>query len=246
MLYYQFTKPSNKTVQIQNLEVNNKYLYSTSQGYPIFTLFADKKDNRMHIICKRPKGDYVVGIGYDIDKGVWGQGRYDFPTYKKALRSLKRDYKIILIKIKNETPYKEWKTYHNFIASNEDEIVEFFRDNRLPNDHAWSFDGYTHIADVSWVNNVYTYLSPEKINSLGQIMTVKEALDLWWNSVRIIYKKQQLILYKTFEGDYELDEEMTPYGVNILNCKIKISRRPFYDLDGYPYVLATLIEKGGE
>lgn len=102
MLYYQFTKPSNKMVQIQNIEVNNKYLYSTSQGYPIFTLFADKKDNRIHIICKRPKGDYIVGLGYDLERGTWGQGRYDFRLYSEALDSLKRDYKITKIKVEIE------------------------------------------------------------------------------------------------------------------------------------------------
>lgn len=69
--------------------------YFDSNNNPVVATFIDQKDNRAHVIVKRTKrGDYAVGIGYDFKDGAWGQGRYDFASYKDALSSLKKDYKV--------------------------------------------------------------------------------------------------------------------------------------------------------
>lgn len=81
----------------------------------------------------------------------------------------------------------------------------------------------------------YTELTYEKENSLGQTMPLKEALDLYWNSVRIKENGKEHICYLRFDGTYVLDglpEES-------LNRYVRLNDEYSEDGDGYPIVYAT-------
>jgi hypothetical protein len=66
----------------------------TSQGYDILGSYIGE-DRRMYVIVKQNTGYYVVGIGYDIDDGTWGQGVYDFETFEKAKDYIDKKYGIV-------------------------------------------------------------------------------------------------------------------------------------------------------
>lgn len=72
-----------------------EYKDETEQGYEVVKVFRDLDDDRVHIIFYRTKpGDYNIGLGYSLDKGVWNQGRYNFGGVKDAEEFLKREYNV--------------------------------------------------------------------------------------------------------------------------------------------------------
>lgn len=83
--------------------------------------------------------------------------------------------------------------------------------------------------------NEYTELTYEKEDSLGRTMTLKEALDLYWNSVRIKENNKEHICFLRYDGIYELDglPEET------LNRYVCLDDEYNEDADGYPIVYAT-------
>jgi len=100
-------------------------------------------------------------------------------------------------------------------------------------------------------NPPYKYLTVSKDNSLGQIITVKKRLDLWWNSVRVRVpgKTETACIYKCYDGSYETYELEQMLGCSdeeVLKLKIKLDGCEDEDLDGYPIVYATLVEKEGK
>ena len=78
----------------------------------------------------------------------------------------------------------------------------------------------------------YMNLTSDKYNSLGKTMTLKDALDLWWNSVRVRTKDGVRLCYKCHDGDYELCDLS-------LNLTITLDDEWDEDADGYPIVWAT-------
>lgn len=84
-------------------------------------------------------------------------------------------------------------------------------------------------------DNEYLTLTYEKEKSLGQIMTLKEALDLYWNSVRIKIGDKEHICYLRYDGIYELDGLSEEY----LNHRICLNDEYSEDADGYPIIYAT-------
>ena len=85
-------------------------------------------------------------------------------------------------------------------------------------------------------NLLYECLTNDKYDSLGKEMTVREALDLWWNSIRIRTADGILCCYKRHDGSYELNER------DILDKRILLDGEWLEDGDGYPIVFATLLE----
>ena len=95
-------------------------------------------------------------------------------------------------------------------------------------------------------NPPYRWMTEAKWNTLGETITVKQALDKWWNSVRIRKKEGGYILiYKCCNGEYEVSEfENTPgFGDmpenKILELKITLDDEYDEDWDGYPVVYAN-------
>lgn len=77
-------------------------------------------------------------------------------------------------------------------------------------------------------------INEKKIDSLGKTMTLKEAMDLWWNSVRIdggVYYKNCYINY----GKYDCPREL-------LNKMVKLNEEYDYDNDGYPIIYGEFVE----
>lgn len=77
--------------------------------------------------------------------------------------------------------------------------------------------------------------------SCGETMTLKEVLDLWWNSVRIRNNKTIELCYKTA---YTCDE---PYSLDTLPKSalkklVKVDDEWDYDADGYPIVYAEFVK----
>lgn len=95
-------------------------------------------------------------------------------------------------------------------------------------------DDYEEFGDNK---DVYSEVSWSKFNSLGQTMTLKDALDLWWNSVRIDGKGY----FKSFENSYE-DFEGNELDGNLLNRKIRLNDEFDEDSDGYPIVGAVFVD----
>lgn len=91
-------------------------------------------------------------------------------------------------------------------------------------------------------------MTDAKWNSLGKTVTVKKALDLWWNSVRVRIptESETVCIYKCYDGEYE-----TSQLENVLKCsdeealKYSIELDDSYDedADGYPIIFATLYQK---
>ena len=90
---------------------------------------------------------------------------------------------------------------------------------------------------------VYEKITSEKEASLGKTMTVKEACDLWWNSVRI-QSNVEIIVWKDIDDNsytcniydecYEDDSEVLK---ELLNDEITLVS--YYYEDGYPVVDAV-------
>lgn len=96
-------------------------------------------------------------------------------------------------------------------------------------------------------NPPYRTMTDGKWESLGQTITIKKALDLWWNSIRVRtpngMESRVFTIYKCYDGDYdianmadwlEIDEN------DLLKCKITLDEGYDEDSDGYPIVFATL------
>lgn len=91
--------------------------------------------------------------------------------------------------------------------------------------------------------NVYEKITSEKEASLGKTMTVKEACDLWWSSVRI-QSNVEIIVWKDIDDNsytcniydecYEDDSEVLK---ELLNDEITLVS--YYYEDGYPVVDAV-------
>lgn len=82
----------------------------------------------------------------------------------------------------------------------------------------------------------YEYMTDKKWNSLGETMTLKNAMDLWWNSIRVRTPNKEVITcYKCYDGDYEIMGNLK------LNAKITLDDEYNEDADGYPIIFATLI-----
>lgn len=97
-------------------------------------------------------------------------------------------------------------------------------------------------------NPPYQYVTDAKWASLGTTMTVKEALDLWWNSIRIKVintegKEIVACIYKCCNGYYEVFDLADAFGVDdeaVLKLPIKLDEAYDEDADGYPIVEAQL------
>lgn len=70
-----------------------KYMDKNRQGHEIVKAFEDLKDNRMHVIVRRGD-DYVIGLGYSPEDGVWNQGRYGYSSLEEAEKALKESYNV--------------------------------------------------------------------------------------------------------------------------------------------------------
>ena len=91
---------------------------------------------------------------------------------------------------------------------------------------------------------VYEKITSEKEASFGKTMTVKEACDLWWNSVRI-QSDEEIIVWKNIDDNsyscniydtyYEDDSEVLK---ELLDNEITLEPY-YYDEDGYPVVDAV-------
>ena len=81
-------------------------------------------------------------------------------------------------------------------------------------------------------NPPYEHLTTAKWNSLGKTMTLKDALDCWWNSIRVRTSKGILCCYKCHDNTYEHD------GIR-LDRIITLDNEYDEDADGYPIVFAT-------
>ena len=92
-------------------------------------------------------------------------------------------------------------------------------------------------------NPPYKYMTDAKWSSLGETMTLKKALDKWWNSIRIKVNDNITINYKCYDGEYdiyELADELELDEDEVLKLQITLNDEYDDDGDGYPIVYATL------
>lgn len=86
----------------------------SKDGYKVVKTFKDE-DGRLYVILNVGKSGvrpYAIGLGYNPDDGVWGQGVYDFPTADDAEEWLKYHYAVRPFKRKaNEGIDDEIKGY---------------------------------------------------------------------------------------------------------------------------------------
>ena len=90
---------------------------------------------------------------------------------------------------------------------------------------------------------VYEKITSEKEASFGKTMTVKEACDLWWNSVKI-QSDEEIIVWKNIDDNSyscniydEYDEDDSEELKELLNDEITLVS--YYYEDGYPVVDAV-------
>lgn len=80
------------TKDSKQVKDSDEFLEQTQQGFEVKTIYADE-NGRLYAIVYRPlRKDYVVGAGYDINKGYWQQGYYDFQNKTAAIRYLFNQY----------------------------------------------------------------------------------------------------------------------------------------------------------
>ena len=83
-------------------------------------------------------------------------------------------------------------------------------------------------------------VTEEKRSCLGETMTVKELLDLGWNSVRLRWANDDIptaLLWKDCEDEYSLDDEThNPLQEKVLNVVVKVEDHYEEDADGFPIV----------
>ncbi len=94
-------------------------------------------------------------------------------------------------------------------------------------------------------NPPYKWMTDAKWNSLGETVTVKKALDLWWNSVRVRIptESKTVCIYKCYDGEYEtsqLEKVLKCSDEEVLKYSIELDNSYDEDSDGYPIVFATL------
>lgn len=91
-------------------------------------------------------------------------------------------------------------------------------------------------------------VTEEKRRCLGEIMTIKDLLDLGWNSVRLRWKNDNIptaTLYKDHEDEYDLDDDIhNPLQEKVLDVVVKVEEYYDEDSDGFPIVFCD--EIGGE
>lgn len=100
------------------------------------------------------------------------------------------------------------------------------------------------IKGRSCKNPPYEYMTDAKWETLGETMTLKEALDKWWNSIRIKVNDNITVNYKCYDGEYEIYEladELKLDEDKVLKLKIKLNDEYCEDGDGYPIVYANLL-----
>lgn len=161
-----------------------------------------------------------INIREELNKRDMQSCKTDFVNmYESA--NLSEEKKIQLVKLLSEN------------VSNKKLMEWFDEEDEVEYD---SFgDDYEEFGDNK---DVYSEVSWSKFNSLGQTMTLKDALDLWWNSVRIGDKGY----FKSFENSYE-DFEGNELDDNLLNRKIKLNDEFDEDSDGYPIVSAIFVDE---
>ena len=84
----------------------------------------------------------------------------------------------------------------------------------------------------------YKSMTSKKWDSLGEELTLKQALDLWWNSVRVRTKKGTITCYKTCDKEYIVNGDYATK--DQLNKTILLDEEYDLDADNYPIVFATL------
>lgn len=94
----------------------------------------------------------------------------------------------------------------------------------------------------------YAYITKEKRESLGQILTVRELCDMWWNSVRIRWNNEDTptaLIYKDcYDNSYSIDDlEHNPLGENVLDLKVQVDDHYEEDADGYPIIFVDEIKE---
>jgi hypothetical protein len=97
-------------------------------------------------------------------------------------------------------------------------------------------------------NPPYKWVTEAKWDSLGETMTVKKALDLWWNSIRVRIPEESktVCIYKCYDGEYEtsqLEQTLKCSDVEASKLLIKLDNSYDEDADGYPIVFATLCQE---
>lgn len=95
------------------------------------------------------------------------------------------------------------------------------------------------------IHNIpYELITKKKWDSLGQTMTLKQALDLWWNSVRFEINGKNYICYKTCDYDYDLlhdlCEDLGMTEKQVLALEITLDDWYNFDADDYPIIYGTL------
>lgn len=110
------------------------------------------------------------------------------------------------------------------------------------------YDSFESIKGRSRKNPPYKYMTDAKWDTLGEIMSVKKALDVWWNSIRIRFdtteKQGVACIYKCHDGSYEISDLKEAFGWSdkqVLEHWIHINDQYDEDADGYPIVFATLL-----
>ena len=92
------------------------------------------------------------------------------------------------------------------------------------------------MAKKKSLNLPYEYMTDEKWDSLGGTMTLQEACDMGWNSIRVRTRGSTKCCYRCDDGDYVLDS-LTKDTV------ITLDNEYDDDSDGYPIVFATKVKK---
>jgi hypothetical protein len=111
------------------------------------------------------------------------------------------------------------------------------------------YDSFETVKGRSRKNPPYRYITEAKYKTLGDTITIRKALDVWWNSVRVHYDKGEThgiaCIYKCCDGSYELTDLKDAFGWSdkqVLDRLIEMEFRYDDDLDGYPIVFATLLQ----
>lgn len=240
--------------------------------YENFEQFFDKKEALTYaeeieedIKHDRIKGkidnepfDWLVIDHYDKDDNLLDyesfydgkvQDKYDYKGTLQSPKSISRD------EIEEITDESLKENLNNFFSREESEDYECDSEEELedyvvswepwnPTIKYW-YDEDKGVGHITWEASSYTEVTPEKEESLDKDITVRELLDMWWNSVRVSGDdiEDEILLYKdSKDGSYELDEEHNPYGEKILDMVVHTNDEWSEDADGYPIIYAELAD----
>jgi len=110
------------------------------------------------------------------------------------------------------------------------------------------YDSLETIRGRSRKNPPYEYMTDAKWDTLGEIVSIKKALDVWWNSIRVRYniegKQGVACIYKCSDGYYEISNLKDLFSWSdkqTLDHWIHIDKQYDEDADGYPIAFATLL-----